>query len=194
VNIQVVEKNVAGEISAGMAEDNHKARARPHMNARVAVAALPARPARLARLRSRLPSEQPRPRAARTTRRRSLSRAPRLSSVHRALFLHHPGAQPRRQPIFGADCGALRREWRSYLTIPVAGGGRQTVMADTSRAPTRAHDASHSACARNGAQHMQPQHFGAIGGIVAMVVMVLKRHLNWQFFGSKSRRARIRFK
>jgi len=41
---------------------------------------------------------------------------------------------------------------------------------------------------------MQPQHFGAIGGIVAMVVMVLKRHLNWQFFASKSRRARIRFK
>jgi hypothetical protein len=150
--------------------------------------------ARLARLRSRPPSQQPR--AARSADHSAAiavsSAAPFIRSSR--AFSAPPKRASAAQPIFGADCGALRREWRSYLTIPVAGGGRQTVMADTSRAPTRAHDASHSACARNGAQHMQPQHFGAIGGIVAMVVMVLKRHLNWQFFASKSRRARIRFK
>jgi len=31
-------------------------------------------------------------------------------------------------------------------------------------------------------------------GVIAMVVMVLKRNLIWQFYGSKSRRVRIRFK
>ena len=61
--------------------------------------------------------------------------------------------------------------------------------ADTGAAWLRAHGVR-----LEGAQHMEPQHSGAIGGVIAMVVMVLKRDLIWRFFGSKSRRARIRFK
>ncbi len=43
-----------------------------------------------------------------------------------------------------------------------------------------------------GAQHMQPQHFGAIGVVIAILIATFNRNLIAQLLGGKFRRERSR--